>query len=484
MHNSKLLGVLSIFEKDELDRLLDFIRSPYFNNSYNADRYLTLLEYLASHPDIVENDAALTMEIVYAKVFPNEPFKKGKLEKIMSGLLSLIFEFISHEYPSEYHLKELRIASFFRKRGHEKIFWSFIQKTQKALKKKKMNLKYFQEKLELEEEIETFYEINNTRSDELNISSTIENLDIFFILKRLIYTVSLLAQNRHIKLDVLPTVKLIDSLEPLILREEYLKVPTLQVYLKAYQVLRFRKKERNPFLKDYREALEKHKDVFPPMELKSLQAILRIIATGQYNNVEKSEIRELFELFREHLVKGYLYYGGKIYPSTLNTITIIGSRCNEFDWVESFLKKHRKKIVSSKNTEEVYRLNFAYLYFYKNDYEEAMNYLDENYQDLYYKIMAKKLEIMIYFMIDSPLLESKMEAYKVLVFRYSKSKMPGDKAEIFNRFIDILRQIIHPKTYKNTKRLSKILEKVKENTQISEREWLLDILEKRLEKLS
>lgn len=484
MHNSKLLVVLSVFEKDELQRLVDFTRSPYFNNSYNSERYLSLLEYLIAQPSLTEKTTGLTKEKAYPAVFPNEAYKKGKLEKVMSGLLSLIFEFIAVDYPSDYLLKELRIASFFRKREKGKLFWSFTQKARKTLEKKKKDLKYFQEKLELEEEIETFYEVHNTRSDELNITTTLENLDIFFILKRLIYTVSFLAQNRHIKLDVTPAVKLIDLIEPLILEEEYFQVPTLQVYLKAYQVLKFRDKVRNPYYKEFKDALEKHKEHFPPMELKSLQTILRIIATAQYNYVEKSEIKELFQLFRDHLNKGYLYYDGKIYPSTLNTITIIGSRCNEFNWVENFLIKHRKKITGSQNTEEVYRLNTAYFHFYKEEYDEALNYLDETYQDLYYKIFAKKLEIMIYFMTDSPLLESRMEAFKILVFRHSKSKMPGDKADIFNRFIDILRQIIHPKTFKNAKRLSKILEKVKVNTQITEREWLMDILKKRLEKLS
>jgi hypothetical protein len=443
------------------------------------------LEYLIAQPSLTEKTTGLTKEKAYPAVFPNEAYKNGKLEKVMSGLLSLIFEFIAVDYPSDYHLKELRIASFFRKRGKEKLFWSFIQKARKTLAKtKQLDLKYFEGKLEIEEEVETFYEIYNPRSDELNISNTLENLDIYFILKRLIYTVSLLAQNRHIILDVIPAVKLIDSIEPLINDEEYLQVPTLQVYMKAYQVLRFRKKVRNPYYNDYKETLEKYQDHFSAVELKSLQTILRVIATGQYTYVEKSEIRELFELFQKHLNKGYLYYDGKIYPSTLNTITTIGSRCREFDWVENFLKKHRKKIIGSKNTEEVYRLNIAYLHFCKGEYDQALSYLDEKYQDLYYKILAKKLEIMIYFMIDSPLLESRMEAFKILVFRHSKSKMPGDKADIFNRFIDILRQIIHPKTFKNAKRLSKILDKVKENSQISEREWLMDILEKRLEKLS
>ncbi|MEZ4950409.1 MAG: hypothetical protein R2784_13635 [Saprospiraceae bacterium] len=484
MHRSKLLEVIKTIKKEEHSDLVNFVRSPYFNNSYNAERYQELLEYLLASKPWDEDNPNLEKSKVYSILFPNDDFVPGKLEKIMSGLVNLIFKFIQIHHGNFESNPDLTLARYFRMQENDKLYQASLQKVINKIKKaKKQNVNYFREKLALEEEIETYNEIFNTRSEVLNLPQTLRNLDIYFILKRLSYTVSLLAQRIHINMDVIDAVKLIDTLKPLVDSEKYLQVPAIQVYLAAYNLLRSYGTNYSTGYDLFKNLLTENQAQLSQEENKTLQTILRIYAVGQYNRGDEAYKMESFQLFKRHLEAGYLYYMGKLFPSSFNSIVILGLRNGATDWVEEFIEAHKKKITGTSKPLEILNFNLANLHFYKGNYEEALNLLDDSYEDLYYKLGAKRLEIMIFFLEQSPLFDSRIEAFKIFIFRQSKSKLPDKIGEAYNNFIDILKQINNPKTYKNKGRLQKILDKINSTLLLSEKEWLRDLVSNRLARL-
>ena len=71
-----------------------------------------------------------------------------------------------------------------------------------------------------------------------------------------------------------------------------------------------------------------------------------------------------------------------------------------------------------------------------------------------------------------------MDAFKILTFRLSKKLLSDNHRRGNNNFIDLLKQIINPKTQGNLNRIEKLIEKVISKKVIAEKEWLLDILER------
>ena len=117
------------------------------------------------------------------------------------------------------------------------------------------------------------------------------------------------------------------------------------------------------------------------------------------------------------------------------------------------------------------------LAFYRGELAEALDYLDDYYENLYYRLTARRLEIMIYYEEQSVLLAPKLEAFKVYLFRLSKKEIPDKPKAMNNNFIDLLRQIIHPSTLGNEKRIQRLLKKIVVTERLAEREWLTAKLE-------
>jgi hypothetical protein len=70
-----------------------------------------------------------------------------------------------------------------------------------------------------------------------------------------------------------------------------------------------------------------------------------------------------------------------------------------------------------------------------------------------------------------------MEAFKMYIFRQSRKQMTEKHRHFNNNFIDALRQIIHPSTLRNPRRIDKLKAKMLTQERMAERGWLLEKLE-------
>ena len=127
--------------------------------------------------------------------------------------------------------------------------------------------------------------------------------------------------------------------------------------------------------------------------------------------------------------------------------------------------------------EEIYANNLARYYFELKKFDQALDCLAQNYDDTYYKIAAKLIEIKIYYEQENDLLEYKMQAFKVYLHRISTSLLPEVHKKGFKNFIDLLKQICHPSTLNNLARITKLQQKLKDRKVIAERDWLQQKLE-------
>ena len=477
MHSSKLLEVFQVLEKTEIKQLGRFLQIPSFIQIKQRNKALLLLEYLLKYHR-QEGIRALDKEVVFQHVFPGESYTSNKIDKLMARLLKAAKKFIVYTHSTLEHDGEeqlLVLARFYRSRELEKQFQQCMAQLQRRqTDPHHQDADFYYRRYLIEREVTHYASLYNKRRDDLNLPQTLQSLDAFYLIAKLEYACWSLAQRISAPLEVENSLSLLDLLLPRIATDYAPHYPLLRLYYEAYRLLRY------DDVSDGAQVLQEQLTLLGPQvpleQLQALQAIYRSYIIREYNLGEQESPQEIYELYRRHLEAGYLYRQGGIHPGMLRNIVTFGLKAQAFDWVFDLLQSHQHKIIGTKHPEEVYRFNLASYYFARQDYAATLQNLGGYEEDTYYKIAAKRLELQVYFETQSDLLEPKMTAFKVFIYRVSKKVLPAEPFKRNNNFITLLRQINSPQVFKNQRKIDKLIEKIRTLGAVAEREWLLEKL--------
>lgn len=474
---SKLVQTLLLFDAHERQRFEDFLHSPFFFNGKKAPAlsihlYQYLNETIQQEPDACLLDRAY----VYSCLFGNEEPVKGKLEKVMSHLQKCVEQFIAVCYSENQREEEQKkaLVRFFRIKKADRYFkkaTTQLEAYQKKIQRKDED--YFYNNYWLERERSHYLLFNNSRKDELNLKATIQHLDIFYFVTRLDLLNNLFAQNLyHSQADRAEHREKLEQWLPLLDVSALEQTPHILLKRKMLQFLAF---DQDAHYEEVRALTNTWQHEIPEPELKVLAALFRNYSIWKYNHGASAYLEELFSLYQEHLSLGLLYYDGGLLPSTFKNLVDVGLKCKQFDWVLQFLQEYQHKIKGTLHPKEVYQYNLANYYFYSKAYEKALDLLSGQYEDIYYKIDARRLEIKIYYELQSPLLESRIEAFRIMILRLSAQQLTKVQREGNKNFVLILTQIMHYKTLHNSKRISKIRQNIKSRI-VGDQQWLSEKL--------
>lgn len=477
MRASILIETIKTLDRSELSDFTKYVQSPFFNAHKNADRVIALLDYIQQFYPKLENNK-LNKAVVYCSLFPQQPIVKGKLEKLMSQLLKLLKGFLIYQYSeiqSEEKAALLSLATAYKEKGLTTRFDQTIDQLRRKLNGIGNNKSFYYYQYMTEQLISEFNGLHNQRKGNLNLPETVRSLDIYYILNKLENSCVLLSQNKLAPSEDPDVLMFLPEITHLIDEGYYHEVLLIKIYYHIFRMLQSEENEAS--YRECRSLLRQHAQDLAPVQLNQFQTYARNYCIEQYNRGRKQYLEELFDLYGDQLKDGSIYYDGKLRPSTIKNIVNLGLKLNQFDWVKTFLDDHQDKITGTQYPEEVYHFNMALYYFHRNQYQQAIERLAATYEDTFYNIEARRLEIKIYYEEDSVLLEAKVDALKALIFRMSKKILSASQKERNNRFVDMLRQLIHPKTYKNEERINKIRNKIEGLRYIVEKEWLLEKLE-------
>lgn len=484
MIKSKLFETCQSLNFSELNRLQLFLESKYHNQDAQAVLIIQLYHYIKTNITD-ENESnwenLLSKENLFAAVFPDQDYITGKIEKLMTKLHKLVKSFISLEYAEENEnklFKSLALSRFYREKELLHQFQLNIQNIQKQHQKLKFrNEEYYKQLYLIEKEITENHTIYNNRKSDANLTSTIDKLGLWHLTIKLRILTEIYSQKIHTNISLKEINITPDDIKLLIKENPKWNVPVAQIYLQAFQLLYKYPEDDFPALKKLKKILKKNEQIFPAEELHSLQSIIRSYTIKKYNEGQNAYLAIVFETYQEHLNAGYIYYKNKIHAASFINIVTFGLKLNKIKWVEQFIHSHKKRLLGAKNPKAVIQLNLALLDFYKREYDKALEALDFNYEDVHLKIASKRLEIKIYYEQKSPILDARIEAFKVYIFRIAQQFLTPKAKTANNNFVDIIRQIIHYKTYKNKSRINKITTKINQLKVIADREWLIEILQ-------
>ncbi|MEO1518962.1 MAG: hypothetical protein AAFV95_28360 [Bacteroidota bacterium] len=483
MNKSKLIEILSALSQGEMQRLQAFLQSPYFQQAAMAVDEWRLFELLQkAHPDFAS--ARLDKEFVFRQLYPTGAFVKGKLEKKMSALIRKIEQFMVVEEQArqtDEFTSLLHRTTFYRRKKLQRLYdihLAQLQKWQAELSTREPE-DYLHEFL-LQKEISTSRRLSGLRKKDLNLVSQSQALDEYYLIEKLICSCALLSQlSFQHQIDLQDSLQFLDGILLLRDSERHEQHPLIHTYSQVYSLFRNMQDKEADQPAAYLELeslLERYEDQLPFQTRQAFHAFCRSFYTRQYNRGQTQLKDKLFELYRHHLSKGYLFHQGGLTPGVFKNIVWISLIVGAHEWVKQFLDDHKDRIVGTAHPHDVYQLNLANYYFHRQQYDESLNHLKDTYEDFFYQLAAKRLRIKIYFENQSDLLDSQINAFRLYLRRLSKGKLPELARQSNNAFINMLKQIRLPRTHNNPRRIQSLQQKIRQIEVIKEKEWLLEKL--------
>lgn len=479
MLSGKLTSTLQALTHEEWKELQLFMESPYHNRGKEAAPTLALFCFFQAHADDFAHPN-FTKEAAYAAAFPNTPTISGKLEKLMGRLYGLACRFIALQ--QEHTPDWLALATFYQGRNLPNLARQQHKAGMEALQNSTtLDAQHYWLQFNLNKTMAAYNGQYDPKASGHYLSQALQSLDLYYLLEKLDYACSLYSQGFHNNLQAdiehSASLHLLEGMLRLMADGQQLQAPAIAAYHAAHELLRNYEAANQTYSKKLENALNEHGQRLSAESNKSLHTILRIHAVGRYNLGNQAYLPVAFRLYQQHLANGWLYYDGKILPETMMNIVSLGLRNDEAAWVLDFLQAHRHRTAGNYPAEEAYQFNMAHYYFHCREFEKAGQLLNQDFQHFYQKMGARRLELMVLYEEQSVLLSSKMEAFKMLIFRLSKTHLTEKLRQLNNNFIDFLRQITHPATLGNSSRIEKLKAKLAQKERVAERDWLLRKLE-------
>lgn len=410
MENTKIIQLLKTFSKKDLRDLRKFIQSPFFNQRKDVIQLLDIL--LKS----LKKEQFILSKIEIAKtLYPNEPFDDHKVRMVMSFLLKNAEQFLVINDLFQDNLKyKAKLTGIYRQRNLPKHF----EKTYREISslKEKQNLRnadFHATDYEISMEAYRFHFTRQPMS-ELNLQELSDKLDTAFIARKLWQTCLSLSHqavyNKEYQFGLLREV--LDYIE----KRDLFHIPAISIYYHWFHALTDSSEQQH--FQRFKQILLREGKQFPKEEIRDLYILAINFCIKQYNAGNLEYLKEQFDFYQEGFKSAYFLQNGVLSRFTYQNAVTIGLVMKEFDWVENVIFDYQKKLKVAFQ-ETVFNFNMARLKYEKQDYNAALNLLQQSeYKDLYLNLAAKTLQLKIYYELDEfDLLEAHLGAMRTFIRR-------------------------------------------------------------------
>lgn len=474
MTNQFILDVLKTFNPHEQQNLQLFLESPFFNRGVNASKLrelgVLLIEWQRQgHLESIER------KTIYEKLFPGTREVPGKLDKFMSEFKKLLIKYLEiqqYENTENEGNRTIDLLTQLRNRGLEYRYRMTLEKLRKSIAadgKEDISTLYLTLKvaLELHEWESTF----NKGKGDLNIPQVIDSLDLYYYTLRTEMLNVLILQGKATILGGNSTALL----------QNYWSIPEnlmeksvlLKIYLKIYNLLHSENPDVGMF-HEFHEFLKKQEERISHGHLVSSYVYLRNICNLMIENGH-DELKKIYhQIQRDNLAQGFFYFEGKIPPSSFLQITLKALLANEIEWAHNFVDHHYNKIIGENEAHDFYRMNKALCLFSEGKFDEALQNIPFGLPYSFYSLMARRLELKIYYELDSDLLPFKIDAFKMFISRAGNKSLSQDFYELSLNFVNLLRQLSLIPRITNKTRSEKMIKRIREKKLVADRAWLLE----------
>jgi hypothetical protein len=480
MKDRKIFSALTGLNIYELNSFGKYVRSPYFNVNQHIIAYFEILDkYIKS-----EQTDELTNEYIWNSVFDNEKYNNQKLLKLNSDLVKLLEDFIAQkEFDNMNSLRSnLKIAGA-NKRNMVKLYNGILGEIDRLGKlERNQSAEYYLTKYQIESNIFSLKTENEKKNEkfeirsELNINKMSDNLDFFYIAEKLRHFCTLLSWKKMYKVDI--EMNNMEYILELASKKPYSEIPPISIYFTMYLTYI---DENN--LENYHRLRKLSKSfihIFPYKEQREIYSTILGYCINKINKNQTDFFRETFEVYRDGITQNILMTGDTLSVTTFRNIAIAALRVEEFDWAENFISEYAQ-YVDEKYRENAVEFSLARLEFYRKNFGKVLEHLYKvSYEDIWYNLNAKTLQIASYYELDEyDALESLLQAFKMYIKR--EKSLSIDRKDHYIHLIKFTNALmkINPK---EQSKVLKLKEDIISTKGVVSKPWLIEKVENLIKK--
>jgi hypothetical protein len=476
MEQSLLVELIRTLKSEEKAQILHFAALQFFNNGRMKTQVVPLLDICLNHP-WYSSEQRLEKKEVFAKVFPDQVFVEGKLEKVMVEAHKVVRAFLLAQryFKEENEFQQLLdFSEEVRTRGLDTRYHQLLAKLQKMqLESQRIDAQFFRRQYLLEHSKSNEESIHNQAKGDLNIPNTIHALELDFYLNRLVLLNHFLLQQKIARLESVESV--LEILEENEVPQRYLAESAV---IRINNEIFFLMKKGHPSPSEVQnlfELLLVHEQSIDPKMLLELYTHLRNLCvlslTADYEQAEMYNV--LNKLYKDNLGRGYLHFEGKINRSRYWAVSSNAINIKDLEWALEFIETYKTEIRDENETRDLYRLNYANYLFAKGRYSECLDNIPPTSPFVDYLLHGKRLELKALYELQSDLLEYKLDAFKMFLSRTSQKLLSEAQRQIHSDFANFLHQLVNSKPA-DPKRSDLLVSRLQEKKQSAEWRWLLE----------
>ncbi len=468
MTNTYLLDIIKALRVEEREKVILYLKSPYFHQKTLSKEILTLYQLILNTAPAF-SEADLDRKRVYALIFNDKTVVSGKLEKLMSELTKALKQFaLWGRYNSDENEQRNQVdwASWLRERGLGKRFQQAIPKIKNQAKENvQESLNTYLTALLIAEEEHLWESENNHFKNDLNLSNLIYSLDAYYFNYRTEHLNRFLLQQKAAQLP---------DMEWMVADiEEHRKTSLLLNIAQKIQVFLQKKVPVIEEFDDLLDSLRKSERMFSLQLKHQIYAYLRSFCGSLINDGHLDLIPTLHLIHQENLAKGYLFVDEKIPLNYYLNLVQIATRAGNHIWARAFTENYKDKIIGGDEDGLFYKLNTATCLFSAGKVEEALAQIPQIPSSSHYHMMERLLELKIYYELHSDMLDFKIFAFRKFIERTAPKSLAAKLREMNLNFLNMLIQI-NQSPPKDKKRSERLVARIQEKKAISERGWLIE----------
>ena len=390
MRKTKLVSLLKTFSKQEIYRLDDFVKSPFFNKNKNV---INLCEAVLPYwPEF--NSVEFTEENIFSIIFPKEKFDYFKIKNVISDLYALTTDFLKFSISQSRHPdNEINLLNALHDRRLDNIYTQRERKIKQHLQNAEIKDEdNYLRQYQLERVNIAHYKFSGSSYSFNSIQTEFDSF-LQYSLTGLLRLYSKMLHNKNhgnIQFDM----KMFENVWQYAKEMDFSDNPSCLIY-KQIISLELSKSES-----DYRKLLEikeKYRKNIPPEEFYYILQEQNSYAAYRLKLGDENYYIERFRAFREMVEKKFMDPSYLIFP---NVISVYTSACmaDEYVWAEDFLKKAQSGI--SPPEEKLNTINYCkgYLAFRQKDFGKALSlFTKTNFRLYLMKVMVKSYTVRIYY---------------------------------------------------------------------------------------
>lgn len=481
MNNTKLVLILRVLSKKELDSLTKFISSPYFLKRKELIRFFEIIKDFYPAFD----DEKFNCDYLYKKMYPGKKTNEGVIRKLISELYKMAEEFLLIERVRNCadDTYKADLLDEYTGRNISRLFDSTYKNIEENLSKVtdrdpeyyylnyKLNFRKVNHLLQNGEQHLISPHLNNAGKDLVYYFL----IKIFDLSHNLLVNKNLLNYNTEYNfadgfLENLDTGKLVEQLK--IYSHDDFHIPAMYYHLCfAYSMYNddFHFEEgKKLFYDNYRS--------FSIVEKYNLYLYLENCCTNRIINGRDEYIRIVFELYRDILDNG-LYKINDDEPMPIDffrNALITALKLKEYEWAATFIENYKRNLPVEQQT-NMYNYSCARLYTEQNKFEPALVYLNKvKYDYFLFKNDVKNMMLKCYYELGH--IEEAFSLIDTYKHFLSKNKMVSESNKLSNlNFLRFFSELLNAKTGKPIE-CRHLLAKINETANITNKQWLVEKL--------